>query len=95
MGSGVLLFWCGSGWSAGGLVALGGVEDELAQELPGGVDDPDVEVLDQDQDVGSGVGSSDADGVELPVVAQGDFSGFVDAVVAEPFVCFGGGLAAG
>jgi len=25
-----------AGWSAGGLVALGGVEDELAEELAGG-----------------------------------------------------------
>jgi hypothetical protein len=40
-----------SGWSAGGLVAVGGVEFEFVEELAGGcVDDPDVEVLDQDQD---------------------------------------------
>ena len=63
-----------SGWSAGGLVALGGVEDEFAEEFAGGgVDHPDVEVLNEDEDVGSGVGSSDADAVELPAVAQGDF----------------------
>jgi hypothetical protein len=32
--------------------------------------------------VGSGVGSSDADGVERAVVAQGYLAGFVDAVAA-------------
>ncbi len=60
--------------SAGGsgsvdrLVALGRVEDELAEEFAGGgVDHPDVAVLDQDEDVGSGVGSADADGVEPAV----------------------------
>ena len=51
------------------MVALGGVEHELAQQFAGGgIDDPDVEVLDKDQDVGSGVGSADADGVELALV---------------------------
>jgi hypothetical protein len=49
------LSW-GAGWSAGALVVLGRVDDQLAEELSGGgVDDPDVEVLDQQQDVGSGV----------------------------------------
>jgi hypothetical protein len=45
-----------------GLVVLAGVDGELAQELAGdGFDDADVEVLDEQDDVGSGVGSSDAD----------------------------------
>ena len=58
-----------AGWSAGGLVALGGVELEFAEELAGGgVDDPDAEVVDQDEDAGSGVGSADADGVEPAAV---------------------------
>ena len=62
-----------AGWSAGGLVALGGVELEFAEELAGGgVDDPDAEVVDQDEDAGSGVGSADADGVEPAAVAEGD-----------------------
>ena len=41
-------------WSAaGGLVALGRVEDEFAEELAGvGVDDADVQVLDEEQDAG-------------------------------------------
>jgi hypothetical protein len=32
----------------------------------GGVDDVDVQVLDEDDDVGSGVGSADADGESRP-----------------------------
>src|SRR4051794_10569295 len=55
----------GSGWSAGGLVVAGGVDGEFAQEFTGGgVDDADVQVLDQEQDVGFGVGSADADVVQ-------------------------------
>ena len=47
------------------MVALGRVEGQFAEEFAGGgVDDADVEVLDQDDDAGSGVGSADADGVE-------------------------------
>ena len=62
-----------------GLVVLGGVDGEFAQELPGdGVDDSDVEVLDEQGDVGSGVGSSDADVAELAGYAQGDGAGLVD-----------------
>ena len=39
------------------MVVLGGVEDQFAEEFAGGgVDDPDVEVVDEEQDVGSGVG---------------------------------------
>jgi hypothetical protein len=54
-----------SGWPAGGLVVAAGVEGELAQQFAGGgVDDPDVEVLDEQEDVGSGVGPADADVVE-------------------------------
>jgi hypothetical protein len=69
------------------LVALGGVEDEFAQELAGGgVDDADVAVLDQDDDAGSGVGSADADGVEACLVAQGDLACCVDAVAADAVV---------
>jgi hypothetical protein len=57
------------------LVALGWVEGELAEELSGGgVDDPDVAVLDQDDDSGSGVGSADAHGGEPAAVTQGDLA---------------------
>jgi hypothetical protein len=54
-----------SGWAvgrSGGLVVLGGVEDQLAEQLPGGgVDHADVQVLDEQDDVGSGMGSADAE----------------------------------
>jgi hypothetical protein len=44
------------------LVVLAGVDDEFAQELAGdGVDDADLEILDEQDDVGSAVGSADAD----------------------------------
>lgn len=63
----------GSLGGSGGLVVAGGVQDELAEDLAGGgVDDGDVEVLDEESDVGSGVGSSDADVVQSAVVAQRD-----------------------
>jgi hypothetical protein len=70
----------GSGWSAGGLV----VEGELAEEFAGGdVDDADVQVLDEQEDVGSGLGSADADVVQAAVVAEGDDAGAVDATAAR------------
>ncbi|OLT53560.1 hypothetical protein BJF88_11065 [Cellulosimicrobium sp. CUA-896] len=69
------------------MVVLGGVEDEVAQEFSGGgVDDADLELVDEQQDVGSGVGSADADVVQAPVVAQGDDACFVDAVLAHAVV---------
>ena len=56
-----------------GLVVPDGVEGELAEEFSGGLgDDADVQVLDEQEDVGSGVGSSDADVVEPAVDAQCD-----------------------
>ena len=50
-------------WGAvDGLVVAAGVEDELAEELAGGgVDDADLEVLDEQDDAGSGVGPPKAD----------------------------------
>ena len=58
---------------AGGLVVAGGVDGEVAEEFAGGgVDDADVVVVDEEDDVGSGVGSSDADVVKSSVDAQGD-----------------------
>jgi hypothetical protein len=37
-----------AGWATGGLVVLAGIEDEVAEELAGGgVDDADVQVLDE------------------------------------------------
>jgi hypothetical protein len=72
---------------AGGLVVAGGVDGEVAEKFAGGgVDDADVEVVDEQDDVGSGVGSSDANVVESPVHAQGDGADVVDAVVTDPVV---------
>jgi hypothetical protein len=62
-------------------------QGELSQELAGGLDDDaDVPVLHEQQDVGSGVGSSDADVVQAAVVADGDRAGVVDAVAADPLM---------
>ena len=47
------------------MVVPGGVDGEFADELAGGgVDDSDVEVADEHEDAGSGVGSADADVVQ-------------------------------
>src|SRR5687768_18364279 len=86
----------GSGWSSGGLVVAGGVDGELAEELAGGgVDDADVQVLDEQQDVGSGVGPTDADVVQASGDAQGDAPGGVDLVGADPVVGVDGAVGAG
>ena len=55
------------------------------------MDDSDVEFLDEQDDVGSGVGSADADVAESAGDAQGDGAGLVDLVVADSVVA-GGGL---
>ena len=71
-------------WSvglAGGLVVAVRVEGEFAEDLSGGgVDDPDVKAVHEQQDVGSCVGSFDADVVESAVVSQGHHACFVDPV---------------
>ena len=64
--------------------------DQFADELAGvGVDDADVQILDQEQDAGSSVGPADADVVELSVVVEGDEPGGVDAVGADAVVGVG------
>src|SRR5688572_5861763 len=74
---------------ASGLVIDGWVEDQLADELAGGgVDDADVEAVDQHQDGGSGVGSADADVVQPAVVAEGEFAVAVDHIAADPGLWF-------
>jgi len=79
-----------------GLVVLRGVKGELAQESSGaGVDDADVEVVDEHDDVGSGVGSAGADVLEPAGVAQGDDAAGVDAVVADTVVAVGVAAAGG
>jgi hypothetical protein len=70
-----------------GLVVPVRVEGEGPEEFSGeGVDDADVEVLDEHEDAGAGVCSADADVVQAAVVAEGDASGLVDGVVAQPVV---------
>jgi hypothetical protein len=79
--------WFGGGvaGSAGGLVVAGGVDGEFADELAGGgVDDADLQVVDEEQDGVSGVGSSDPDVVQPAVHAQGEFPVRVDVVVVAP-----------
>jgi hypothetical protein len=69
------------------LVVASWVDEEVAQDLAGGgVDDGDVEVLDEQDDVGSGVGSADADVAESAGDAQCDAACFVDLVAAGAVV---------
>jgi hypothetical protein len=64
------------------LIVAGGIDGQLAQQFAGGgVDDVDVQVLDQQQDVGCGVGSADADVVQAAAQAQGDAAVLVNVVV--------------
>src|SRR5215468_10706233 len=87
---------CGSGRAAGGLVVAGGAGGELAEQFAGGgVDDADVAVLGEQQDVGSGVGSADADVVEAAAVAHGDRPGGADDVAADTVVGVGVAVAGG
>jgi hypothetical protein len=60
-----------------GLVVPAGVEGEFAQEFAVFGDDADVQVSDEEQDVGAGVGAADADVVEAAVVAQCSASNFL------------------
>ena len=68
-----------SGFAAGslrgsrGLVVAAGIEGRVAEEFAGGgVDDAGLKVLDEQDDAGSGVGSSLADVVESAAVAQAE-----------------------
>jgi hypothetical protein len=54
-----------------------------------------MQVLDEQQDVGSGVGSADADVVELAGVAEGDGAGCADDVGADAVVGVGAPVAGG
>lgn len=68
----------------------------MAEELAGGgVDDADVEVGDEQEDVGSGVGPADADVVETAVVAERDRAGLVDAVATDAQISVGARFAGG
>ena len=82
-------------------MVAGGVQGELAEELSGvAVDDPDVEVVDEQGDPGAGEESAESNVVESAAVAQGDGAACVDAVVADSPVWVddragGGGLGSG
>jgi hypothetical protein len=79
-----------SGWSAEWLVVAGEVDGEFSEEFAGGgVDDADLEVLGEQQDVGSGVGSSVGDVSQSAGDAQGDGAGLVEPVLADPVVGLG------
>ena len=85
-----------------GLVVLVWVDGQVAEEFAcDGVDDAGVEVVDEHDHGGSGVGSADAS-----VDAQGEFAVLVDDVSSDPVMavvasvegwsCFGqGGVAGG
>ena len=82
------------------MVVLRGVDGELAEQFSGGdVDDADAEVVDEEEHVGSGVGSPDADVVEVSVDAQRDDAGGVDGVAPDAVVVVvatgGGGFGSG
>ena len=66
------------------MVVLGRVEGEGAQDFAGGgVDDADVEVVDEYNDVGPCVWSADADVVKSAVVAQCDGAAVADDVASD------------
>jgi hypothetical protein len=81
-------------WAGGGLVVPGGVDGELAEELAGGgVDDADVQVADEQDDVGPGVGAAGADVAEAAAGAEGDGAVAVGAVGADAVVSVSGPVA--
>ena len=87
---------CGAWWPSGGLVVARWVEGQFAQEFAGCLaDDPDVQVLGEDEDLGSGVGAADADVVELAGVAEGDGADGPDLVGADAVVGVGVAVAGG
>ena len=68
-----------------GLVVPCWVDCELSENFScGGVNDVNVVVLNQDDDVGSGVGSPDSDVVHLAVDTKCDGSRGIDAVAPNP-----------
>jgi hypothetical protein len=78
------------------LVVAGGVDGQFAQEFAGGgVDDADVEVVDDLDDGGSAVFPADADVVHSAVHAQGEPAVLVDDVVQDSAVDVAGAVGAG
>ena len=75
---------------SGRLVVPGRVQDQFPEQLAGGgIDNPDVQILDEEHHVGSRVGFTDPDVMEPAVVADGDRTGVVDPVPANPAVRVG------
>ncbi|WP_314093977.1 hypothetical protein [Microbacterium foliorum] len=80
-----------NGWTPGfggfnrfALVVLFWVEGEFGEEFAGDeVVDRGVVVVDEADDLGAGVGSSDPEVEESSVMAEGDFAVVVDGVVAD------------
>jgi hypothetical protein len=68
------------------LVVPVGVELEVSEQLSAGRDDPDVQVVDQDQDGLAAVAAPESDVVQAAVVPQGDLAVGVDGVVPDPVV---------
>jgi transposase len=68
------------------LVVLGGVDGEAAEESAIVGDDSHVEVGDEEQHPGAGVGATEADVEEFVAVAEGDAPGLVDPVSADSMV---------
>jgi hypothetical protein len=63
----------GSWFDAAGLAVLGGVDVEFAEDLAGfAVDGDDVQVVDEQADVCSGVLNAELDVVQASAAAQGD-----------------------
>ena len=69
---------------AEGLVVLGGVDGELADEFAGRlVRDADIEVVGEDDDACAAVFGAGADVVHAAVDAQGDLACLVDGVASD------------
>ena len=86
----------GAGFAAEWLAVAGRVDGELADEVAGGgVDDPDVQIVDEHQDRGAGVLAAGADVVEFPADAQGELAGRVGPVGADAVVGAGGAVTGG
>jgi hypothetical protein len=75
-----------SSFDAAGLVVLGWVEGQVTEEFAVAADDPDVQVVGEDVDADAGQEAAEPDVVQAAVVAQGDRSGLVDHIAAEPVV---------
>jgi hypothetical protein len=80
------LGWLGTLFGGSGLVVPGGVEGEFAEEFAVSGEDADVQVVDQDGDLGAGHSPAQPDVVQPAVVPDGDGAAVVDGVGADPVV---------